>query len=70
MWETNDLFYILTNFGPMPSFYTPWKQQKTKVFSGGIKWEHWLDLSLWEKYLRKEHIVIKVIVSNIFFEDI
>ena len=26
-------------------FYTPWKQQKTKgflLFSGGIKWEHWL----------------------------
>ena len=38
------------------------------MFSGGIKWEHWLELSLLEKYLRKEHIVIEVVVSNICFE--
>ena len=38
----------LTHFWPMFLFYTPWKHQKTKgflVFSGGIKWEHWLEMS-------------------------
>ena len=38
----------LTHFRPMFPFYTPWKHQKTfgfLVFSGGIKWEHWPEMS-------------------------
>ena len=41
-------FRSLTQFRPMFPFYNPWKHQKTKgflVFSGGIKWEHWPEMS-------------------------
>ena len=37
----------LTYFWPIFPFYTPWKHQKTVDFlmvSGGIKWEHWLEM--------------------------
>ena len=39
----------LTHFRPMFPFCSPWKHQKTfglLVFSGGIKWEHWLEMGL------------------------
>ena len=38
---------FLTHFWPILPLYTPWKYQKTKViflFSGGITWEHLLEL--------------------------
>ena len=37
----------LTRFRRMFPFYIPWKHQKTKgflLFSGGIKWKHWLEM--------------------------
>ena len=37
----------LNHFWPMFPFYTPLKHQKTfgfLMFSGGIKWEHWLEM--------------------------
>ena len=44
----SQMILLLTPFWPMFPFYTPWKHWKTKsllVFSGGIKWEHWPELS-------------------------
>ena len=44
------LFYkriYLSYLCPMFPFYTPWKHQKTrsfKLFSGGVKWEHWPEM--------------------------
>ena len=40
---------ILAHFWPMFQFCTPWKHQETfgfLVFAGGIKWEHWTEISL------------------------
>ena len=42
------IYEVLIHFWPMFQFYTRWKHQKTKgflVFSGGIKWEHWPEVS-------------------------
>ena len=39
---------ILTHFWPILPFYTPRKHQKTKdflMFSGGIRWDHLLEIS-------------------------
>ena len=50
LFET-DVFQMikkLTHFWPIFPFYTPWKHQKTKdflVFSGGIRWDHLLEIS-------------------------
>ena len=43
----NQLGCSLTRFWPMFPFYTPWKLQKKfslLVFSGSIKWKHWLEM--------------------------
>ena len=46
--------FFKTQILPMFPFYTPWKQQKSKVFlvfSGDIKLEHWNSSQKWIKEL-------------------